>query len=213
LLRLPLIYKTQVLPILTITPSLSPVPTETATPVDVCEDLITNGDFASGGDGWHVPATEYPARHVSTSAFGGDYAMQLGIVDPRGNVRSYSDVQQTVTIPGGARRATLRFWLYAMSAEPRPVPTPMPRPRLHSSRGGYPPHDSQYVLVLDERDRWIDTILWHCADDRVWVPYAFDLGPYAGRTLRLQFGVYNDGLGGVTAVYLDEVSVTVCSLE
>jgi hypothetical protein len=195
------------------TPSPSPVPTETTTPVDVCEDLIKNGDFASGGDGWYVPATEYPACCVSSSAFGGNYSMQLGIVDPGGNVRSYSDAQQTVTIPSRARRATLRFWLYAMSADPRPVPTPLPRPLFHGKRGGYPPHDSQYVLLLDARDCWIDTILWQCTDDRAWIPYAFDLGPYAGRTVKLQFGVYNDGLGGVTVMYLDEVSVTVCSVE
>ncbi len=37
-----------------------------------------------------------------------------------------------------------------------------------------------------------------------------DLTDYAGQRIKLHFGVYNDGQGGLTAMYLDDVSVQVC---
>ena len=90
--------------------------------------------------------------------------------------------------------------------------------------------DAQYVLILDENDRWIDTLLWQrtnpwsfgtCPERQVqgprtkgddqWTFHQFDLMAYAGQTIKLHFGVYNDGWGRVTGMYLDDVSLEVCS--
>jgi bacillopeptidase F (M6 metalloprotease family) len=38
----------------------------------------------------------------------------------------------------------------------------------------------------------------------------YDLTVYAGSTIKLQFGTYNDGFGGVTAMYVDDVSMQIC---
>jgi hypothetical protein len=49
------------------------------------------------------------------------------------------------------------------------------------------------------------------SDTRAWTPYEFNLQNYAGQTtIRLYFGVYNNGSGGVTVMYMDDVSLQVC---
>ena len=42
------------------------------------------------------------------------------------------------------------------------------------------------------------------------MPHQFDLLGYAGQTIKLQFGVYNNGGGGVTGMYLDDASLELC---
>jgi hypothetical protein len=38
----------------------------------------------------------------------------------------------------------------------------------------------------------------------------FNLKPYAGLTIQLQWGSYNNGWDGVTAMYIDDVSLIAC---
>jgi hypothetical protein len=115
-----------------------------------------------------------------------------------------------VTIPADAASTTLRFWLYPMSEESTAnliVPThPLASNITKAALSG----DSQYVLVLDEDDQWIDTLVWQRTDDRQWMSYEFDLAGYAGHTIKLQFGAYNDGFSGVTGLYVDDVSLEIC---
>jgi hypothetical protein len=70
--------------------------------------------------------------------------------------------------------------------------------------------DVQYVLVLDQFDNWIDTLLWQRSDAQVWKLHTFDLSQYSGQSIKIQFGTFNDGLGGVTAMYVDDVSLQMC---
>ncbi|MGB9521648.1 MAG: hypothetical protein ACPL6F_02720, partial [Anaerolineales bacterium] len=46
------------------------------------------------------------------------------------------------------------------------------------------------------------------SNNRSWEASSFDLTPYKGQTIILRFGVYNDGDGDVTAMYVDDVSIT-----
>jgi hypothetical protein len=46
-------------------------------------------------------------------------------------------------------------------------------------------------------------------NEQAWTPATVDLSAYSG-TLTIRLGVYNDGKGGVTAMYLDDVSVQSC---
>ena len=71
--------------------------------------------------------------------------------------------------------------------------------------------DAQYVLILDESDVWIDTVLWQRSNDQAWTYHEADLLEYAGQTIKLHFGVYNDGVGGATGMYVDDVSLVLCS--
>ena len=70
--------------------------------------------------------------------------------------------------------------------------------------------DAQYGLILDPTSGDIlETIFWQLSNDQAWQTHTFDLSGYAGQTIRLHFGVYNDGLNGATAVYLDNAALLV----
>ena len=179
-----------------------------AAPVCAVE-LIANGNFEYDSD-WEIPATEYPAAYTTAAAHMGNRSMRVGIVEPAHNRYSYSSARQLVTIPADAASTTLRFWLYPTSGESTAnliVPThPLASTITRAALSG----DRQYVLVLDEYDQWIDTLVWQRTDDRQWMSYEFDLAGYAGHTIKLQFGAYNDGLSGVTGLYVDDVSLEIC---
>jgi bacillopeptidase F (M6 metalloprotease family) len=66
------------------------------------------------------------------------------------------------------------------------------------------------VLILDQNDQWVDTLIWQRRNDQAWTFHQFDLDDYASQTIKLQFGVYNNGRDGVTAMYVDDVSLEVC---
>ena len=68
----------------------------------------------------------------------------------------------------------------------------------------------QYVLILDQYGQWINTLVWQRTNDQQWTFHQFDLGVYAGQTIKLQFGAYNDGWSGVTGLYVDDVSLEIC---
>ena len=54
--------------------------------------------------------------------------------------------------------------------------------------------------------------LWRSSDDsRLWDRLQFDLTPWRGETVQLYMMVYNDGAGGTTGMFLDDVSVTTCA--
>ena len=114
--------------------------------------------------------------------------MRLGI-ESGANLFSYSSVQQTVLIPSGAVQADLSCYYY-------PVVAPADGDRI-------------YFCVLRASDDYL-------LGQSVWMDYnptwhqrVFDLRAYAGQSIKVHFGVKNDGLDGVTAVWLDDVTLTV----
>jgi surface antigen len=173
-----------------------------------CGQAIANGGFETNSD-WELPATAYKAGYSTAKARSGNRSMRVGIIDSDDNVLSYSSARQLVSIPADADLAVLRFWLYAVSGEAgsRAVP---PRDSVSLAEEALLADDAQYVLVLNEANSRIATLLWQRRDDQTWTYHEADLLPYAGRTIKLQFGVYNNGEGGVTGMYVDDVSLDVC---
>jgi hypothetical protein len=145
--------------------------------------------------------------------------MRVGIVELTDNVESYSSARQTVTIPAETVSATLRFWLHPLSGESEGAGEVRQSPSLVLPIGPLTPtaeaaflaDDAQYVLILDEQNQEIGRLVSGRSDDRQWIPYQFDLTAYAGQTNKLYFGVYNDGWDGVTAMYVDDVSLKLCA--
>ena len=174
-----------------------------------CGEAIANGGFESDGD-WEIPNTEYPAAYTTVVTHTGNRSMRAGIVEPGDNRYSYSSFRQTVTIPADAISATLRFWLYPVSGEPPANLTLPARPLAAIIEEVNLASDVQYVLVLNEYDQWIRTLIWQRTDDPQWTSHQFDMEVHAGKTIKLQFGVYNDGWDGVTAMYVDDVSLEIC---
>jgi len=197
-------------PVPTSTREPTPTSTPTATPSS-CTDAVANGGFEQDGD-WEIPFTRYPADYSTAIAHGGNRSMRLGLVEPGPHLESYSSARQLVTIPADASSAALRFWLYPLSEEPLTQlafrhPYPVSGVKKAASSG-----DLQLVCVLDEGDRLIATLLRQRSDDRQWTLYERDLITYAGQTIKLYFAAYNDGLDGVTGMYVDDVSLELCSM-
>jgi hypothetical protein len=69
--------------------------------------------------------------------------------------------------------------------------------------------DLQYLLIVrpDASYRWL---LRERANRSDWRISEHDLSAYAGQTIAVQFGVYNDNAGGITAMHVDDVTLTVC---
>jgi hypothetical protein len=70
--------------------------------------------------------------------------------------------------------------------------------------------DVQYILILNQYGYWIDTLYWDRSDEGGWVYHEFDLSAYAGWVISVQFGTYNDGYNGVTAMYVDDATLGIC---
>jgi hypothetical protein len=138
--------------------------------------------------------------------------MRIGIMDATANQESTSSAYQTVTLPADATRADLAVWLYPASREyqnraslsfPAHLLTPLIEGLLRLN-------DAQYVRVLDQGGQWLKTLLWQRSNDQAWTLHQFDLLEFAGRTITLEFVVYNDGSGNSTGMYLDDVSLQTC---
>lgn len=178
-------------PTRTVTPTPGATPTATftptVTPTQQPLQLIVNPSFETD-EAWVIPRTVYPAGYSVSRAHTGARSMRLGLA-PGGNLYSYSSVQQTVEIPNWATRAELSFYYFPLMA-------------LDDG-------DRIYFCVLRASDNTI--LQWSFWTDahQAWNLRTFELRDYAGQRIKVHFGVRNDGLDGITAVYLDDVELWV----
>jgi len=192
------------------TPTPGPTPVPTATPVPgTCSERVGNGSFETTAD-WYIPITEFSAAYTTDQAHTGTRSMRTGIPFAAYNRYSYSDAGQAVSIPANTTSATLGLWVYPVSTEVtnQALPSSQPTGGLFGTEAMA--NDVQYVLILDAYGNWVDTLLWQRSNAQAWTYHQFDLTKYAGYTIRVQFGTYNDGLGGVTSMYVDDVSLQAC---
>jgi hypothetical protein len=131
--------------------------------------------------------------------------MRTGITDPAQNTYSYSDFRQVVSIPANANHVTLSMWVDPFSSGTAVGSLPMPE---RTQFFGLEPmaDDAQYLLVLDQNQNWIDTLLWMRSNSQAWTNMILDLKEYVGRTIMLQWGTYNNGTGGISSMFVDDVS-------
>lgn len=172
-------------------------------------NLIANGGFESNA-AWQINNTVYPAGFVTFPVFAGARALRAGIVHPPDNVYSYSSAQQTIFIPAGPPAVRLRFRLFATTTgtvaaqltPPAVVPTsPLDRTQLAD--------DAQMVLLFDSSGRQ-HVLLFQRRWYSDWQLHEIDLTPFRGQAVTLYFGVFNNGTGGVTGMYVDEVEAGYC---
>ncbi len=191
------------------TPTPTPTPTRTPTP-GACQELIINNNFELN-TGWTILDTAYHAGYSNVKYHSPSRSMRSGIVTAADNVYSYSDFRQVVTIPAGAHHVTLSTWEYFISSgltgesqleQIAPTGRPFSETTLTD--------DVQYLLVLDQNQNWIGTLIWQRSSTQVWTNLQFDLSAYAGKTIILQWGTFNNGTGGITAMYVDDVSLQAC---
>jgi YVTN family beta-propeller protein len=157
-----------------------------------CQELVQNGGFEDG-TAWVVGSTPRPARYTSDQAHSGERSVLLGLVPGESDIRSYSSVRQSVTVPAGTYSTTLTFWSYPVS--------------------GLDGGDRQECLLLDEQDKLLAILMRTNDNTAAWTEVSYDLSAYAGQTVSLYFNAYNDGDDeGVTGFYLDDVSVKSCAI-
>jgi len=148
---------------------------------------MPNGDFEARL-GW-LTLTDPQPRYCTTQPYAGEWAMCLGIEPGGTNLYRYSSVEQTLQLPANAQ-VSLSFWYYPISTDSD--------------------QDRQYVLIVDPNGNYTP-LVWVLSNAQTWLHKAVDLSHYAGQSITLRFGVYNDGKGGVTAMRLDQVSLQVCT--
>jgi hypothetical protein len=189
-----------------------------------CSDVIVNGSFETN-EAWQLPATEYTAVYSTAAAHTGSRSVHTGITTPAHNRYSYSSARQMVTIPANTTSANLRLWLYPLSGEVLSAAGSLdefyplgPRPSGADFGTEALAGDAQYVMVLDPGlnpvdpadDTLLETLLWMRSNAGQWQMYDFNITRYAGRTIKIQVGTYNDGFGGISAMYADDISLELC---
>ena len=182
--------------IVTATPTPGPAPTYTPVPSppgDRCQECLVNGGFEAWG-GWTFGQTTLQGSFAAAQAHSGLRSVVLGNPNPAApNYISYSSVRQKVTLPRGVyKTASLEFWHYTQS---------------DGETGDY-----QEAVILDGRTGRTLAVLWRVnRNDRTWRQERIDLTRYLGRTITVYFNVYNNGGSGRAAMYLDDVSLTICA--
>jgi hypothetical protein len=162
-------------------------------PGDRCQECLVNGGFEAWG-GWTFGQTALPGSFAAAQAHSGLRSVVLGNPNPAApNSISYSSVRQKVTLPRGIyKTAALEFWHYTLS---------------DGETGDY-----QEAVILDGRTGRTLAVLWRVnRNDRTWRQERIDLTRYLGRTITVYFNVYNNGGSGRAAMYLDDVSLTICA--
>jgi photosystem II stability/assembly factor-like uncharacterized protein len=169
-------------------------------------DILIDGRFEAG-NGWDLPSTPASAAYTQRIAYDDMQSMRIGI-DNGSNGYAYSSARQTVTLPGNLTSAQLSFRAYLVSGEP-PLTSVNAAPKNFSSELPVVV-DAQYLAVINPATGAISQTLFSTRSNaQAWQSYSFDLSAYAGQTIRLHFGVSNDGLGGETAMYIDNASLLI----
>jgi hypothetical protein len=163
---------------------------------------VLNGHFEAD-DAWELPITEVTARTSSVQVHTGARSLLLGIAPGDDNQLAYSSVYQEITLPDSQEPIPLRLFVYPESSEADlAAPDVLAASTPQQADAG----DAQYVLLYDgngvQHNLW-----WELLDGDGWMELTFDLAPYAGQTVRLHIGTYNDGSDGVTALYVDDVTL------
>ncbi len=158
---------------------------------EVCTEWLVDGGFETNA-GWQLGPSPVMPQYVTYTKHGGYRSLSLGITSGA-NIESFSSARQQVLIPASAPQVLLSFWFYAMADSPATT-------------------DYMEVVLLDATGTAILNKPWRSHNDsRIWNQLTFDLTPWRGQTVQLYFNVYNDGVGGRAAMFLDDVSLASCS--
>jgi Carboxypeptidase regulatory-like domain len=189
-----------------------------------CSDPIPNPSFESLYYYWNPisgSAGGYTPYYSSIQANSGFYSGFTGIpiaTPAYPNAVSWSRWRShDIVIPDAATSAdvSLYYWPQTTESVVR-ADAPMPdlvginteSPNVPSFVG-----DFQYLAVIDASTNVIlETLMQVRLNDQAWdASGLLSMLNWHGRTVKLEFGVYNDGYGGQTLAYFDDVIATVCS--
>ena len=123
----------------------------------------------------------------------GEGALRLGIFNQSEDRFSQSLAKQRISIPADAQSATLSYWYNPVSAD-------------------FNDGDVQGALIFAADESFVRRKLMRdLSDEQLWNQQTHDLSVFIGEDVVLYFYVDNDGNGLPSGMYLDDVSVQVCS--
>lgn len=176
-------------PSATPTPSNTPTATFTRGPVE-CADIILNGGFETVGN-WLFGSTARPPIYVTSQVHSGTRALQMGIPPGGANAFAHSSARQQIVLPASATNITLTYW---------------------ERTGGGDGTDYRELLLLNASGVYFKTLeRVYGAGTNQWQARRFDLTAYRGQTVYVYLNTYNNGAGGTTWNYVDDVSVQACT--
>ena len=149
------------------------------------DNLVQNWDFEMGDlSGWSTGGSIEPVITQEEKHTGAYSALLGGSEELNSMGDSWLSQSITVTV---AKQPTLSFMYKIVSSD-----------RWHG--------DCFRVKIKDQGGHDLATLL-SANESTDWTHKQYNLSPYIGQTVQLYFSLYQDGAGGGTVVYLDEVSV------
>ena len=171
-----------------------------------CGNVMVNGALTTGLGGWNFPVADALGGHTTggtdaTQFISAPTSGRTGILAGSGletRVSNSRGVSQVYHIPSDVDMALLGLWVYQVSTS-----------------AGTPGADQQYVQILDQNDHVLDFLptLPSNANNPVWTYYELNLNSHIGEAIKVEVGTFNDGSGGVAAMYFDDVSLTICTTD
>ena len=171
----------------TATPTATSTPTSTSTP-SPGSNLVQNGGFEASSSTWVYGSTDHPSRSRA-QAHSGRYSLKLGNSSGQ---QGDSTANQLVTIPAGAKTATLSFYYWPASND--------------SSTYAW-----QEADIVDSNGNVLQQLFRNTTNDQTWIQMSFDLSSYAGKTIGIHFLDHenSNGYSYYTYMYLDDVALKV----
>jgi hypothetical protein len=140
--------------------------------------------------------------------------MLTGFIKGETDRFSYSDAVQEVSIPRSAGSAVLKLWKFQRVFQPSEPGLSLPLPAMPALGEPFTlpaeSADVQYVLILDEFDNVLDAPIWEREDTGEWNYDEVNLRRYAGETIKIQFGTFNNGISDQTQMFVDDIVLDVC---
>ena len=168
--------------------STQAAPPDAGNNVASCTNLLINGDMESNA-GWVFGDTPARAGYVTDRYLSPYRSARLGIISGS-NVRSYSSMQQLVNVPIGSS-LLLRAHVYPLSQP-------------------YDGDDSQELIIMNSTGQPLERVWTSISNANAWQTLTYDLSRFMGMPISIYFNVFNDGAGGVSAMYIDDVSLEIC---
>lgn len=154
-----------------------------------CIELLRNGGFEAGGQDWQ----QFSAQAYELISDFNPRTDRLGAY--LAGVNNASDrISQQVALPPAPTALTLDAWWYLATAE---------------TAGSF---DTMTVSLLRADGAWLATLVTvdNTAPVGLWDELTFDLTPYAGQTVIIQFEAHTDA-NNISDFYLDDISLIACT--
>ncbi len=157
---------------------------------DGCVELLFNGDMESSY-GWSFLATASQGGYSGDQFISPVRSALLGIIDGD-NAYAESSMKQTFDVPAG-NHLMLSWHMYPQSSP-------------------FDSEDLQWVSILQGEQPYsqLRRVWSDMRGDTAWMTCSYDISEFLDQDIILYLAVRNDGDGGKTAMYVDDVSLKVC---